>query len=642
MGPSLVADGGEARSVGPVPLQPSRALAGRGPLGATRKLIEGHWGIRLPDAPGAADDGTHRITRYGLPAGDLTGDGHPDAISYEISSPIDINSTDYRYSVHALDGVDGELLWSREYGEYFSIFPLATPDLTGDTRGDIVLLSYDFEGQWAGPCTSLCARVEERQHRWALEVLSGAAGTTQWRREMEGAHGSLAVNTSNIVPNLLTGNYARVTTNAAVLPLVAGDHDGDGVADLILNEFDEVAARDSKYYRTAATVYAYSTATLVRSRAYVLDGQTGGVLLERTRDFDQGDTLLLPAGNAVGSDAGDLLWQVVTKTGGASVCHDSPAGEDCEGIATAVLDLELIDGQTLGAGWATTIQHEGLIWPFAEAPRADLTGDGRTDLLLFEGVGEPNQYPEEWSMGVVSGATGTVAWRKPIQDYPNAVDRTLIGDMGGGSGNDLLDLDLVLDAGAQEFNWVLRRVDGATGEVLLTTERVIKASEGFVLSPISDVDQDGVPDVVLDHIDKVLNEETGKLEPRSTVWIESGRTGEVLMSRTEEGEAIPVEAGDLDGDGRSDLLLFWAEAGMQLIGLKAVSASDGSALWSLSTVPTSFQIHRIPDIAGGGSDLLLSRTRHAGGEHLSRIDTIDGLTGETRWARGDALQLASA
>lgn len=589
---------------------------GFGPA-VVRAFLE-QQGVPVPD-PRDADVSVSShfggVIRFGLPVGDLTGDGLDDALSYEL------DFADFSFAVRGVSGLTGEELWSRDFGpEVYDVLPVPAGDLTGDGADDVLLLTFTFD-QAVG-----AVAVVSYWYHWDLSVVDGATGLDVWfaryAGQLTGAFGCA----------LLACGFRYEATKIAVLPFLSGDHDGDGLDDVVVNVLD---ARVTLAFAFALVAFAEVIDIQIATRAEVLAGDTAQRLLLRAHNYVPNGVLLLPAGDAVGDAAPDLLWERIADVQGPIVCGILVG---CRVPFRSDLVLEMIDGNGFVTAWETRV--EGLLFGAAEALGGDADGDGKGDLALYAAPDEST-----FEQGVVAGATGEVLWLRPFDPY------TLLfvaGPIGGAAGDDLVAAP-VFGFVEAEGSLPIERVDGATGASLFSTALDLtghpEIDHWFTFAyEFGDADADGVTDLGLiaeghDHDDPDFPE-SGLVFANV---VESSASGARLLERVTAGLEFGLPAGDVNGDGADDayLLAISFQPSALLVDLSALDVAGGAALWTRSDAYSGLAFLALEptgdQTGAGGADALYSRAQNEQSGLKSRIDGLDGQSGALSWGFGDAL-----
>lgn len=606
-------------------------------------LTERIWDIQIPDPAGRLAglqkqqgrggevvEAPGSVIHIGLPGGDLTGDGLEDAIS------IDFDLDSYTVSaLRAIRGTDGQEQWSIAIPEAYDAWAVPVGDLTGDGAGDLLLSRLDVAISGIGMCTPLifaCAFSDTYTLSWHYAIVSGTDGTTAWSKTFDGEVAETFVFASAFVAYGLVDEITA--TNAVVIAAPSGDHDADGLNDVV---FDRIDIRGLFALAGAGAVLAYldvgAPLLFVDTTGEVASGSDGRTLFERTDGYGAGGNLLVPSGDTVGDATTDLRWERFNDTSSPSACVSALLGA-CIGTGTSSLDVEMIDGATLDTTWQGTIDDEDAYYTFIQGAGADLDGDGKQDLLVDDWW--------EYEVSVVSGATGGLAWTGAEMGYP-----AVVGPIGGEPGADLIVLEVLYEYDPETFEETLTlmpvRLDGATGAELLRTFYVYGSADGWVDVVVyltGDSDTDGVQDVAVDTllIDPELYEVSS-----SHLTIESGATGDLVFTRDVDGLTIGLPAGDLDAAGGDDLLDVTVaytddvtdlrfDAYQLPAGIPAWSRTDQfQGAWDLLIATTNDQV------GDGGADAIYDRLQAVGEGVVSRIDGVNGRDGAFAWGYGQTL-----
>jgi len=299
-----------------------------------------------------------------------------------------------------------------------------------------------------------------------------------------------------------------------------------------------------------------------RGEVRVFSGASGAELLRL-----EGDSAFDAFGSAVAA-AGD-----VDLDGHADLLVGAPRGTPAAGSA------ELRSGRDGSLLLRLVGRAAGDRFGQALAGVGDLDGDGRPELA----VGAPGSDAGGSSAGeltVFSGADGEPLWRVTGGSW-DQLGRAVCaaGDVDGDGSPDLAVGVPFSDAGA--FNggavYVLSGRNG--GRLRSMLGEGIGDQLGFALAGGTDADLDGVPDLLC----VAPGAENASLIDAGAAELRSGADGRVLTRVYGREDAAYLAAadflGDLDGDGRPELLVGAASAGTAQQGrVRVVSGADGSEL----------------------------------------------------------------
>jgi hypothetical protein len=413
------------------------------------------------------------------------------------------------------------------------------------------------------------------------------------------------------------------------------DVDGDGLADFTLNVHDYEREFFYSNFVRETDRYVYDT------DAEALAGDTGVTLLTKTQTDQAGAAFLLPLGDATGDGRADLLWAVPTETSSPTICAGSVLA--CTEEQSVEIRLELVDPASSSPGWSLDLDDEGVVAAEPLMTGRDLTGDGRSDILVGLTFEDATQR-----VVAVSGANGQRAWTfgTLITDVPTA-----IGSIDGGPGSDVLFWEGE-DVRATEFPiWFrirLRRVNGANGAELFSVQRELIDEEEtnddsiFAFS-VGDVNADGVPDIAHStwHSDGYWQAEGSA---SSVVSVESGATGTELLRMERDRNALLFPGGDLVPGGPKDLLEGSVPYDLKNFRLRGIGMPTGHHLWSHTDALYSAYFSPLRSSTGGGDYVVYARTQVSGDAPRvrSRIDALQGDSGAFRWGVGPPLIVPAA
>lgn len=229
----------------------------------------------------------------------------------------------------------------------------------------------------------------------------------------------------------------------------------------------------------------------------------------------------------------------------------------------------------------------------------DVDGDGRGD---FAAGGPIHSLvpPGTGFFRVHSGATGAVLWTVHGEAADDRLGWTLgaLGDVNGDSVPDVLAGSYKNDVNGTDSGSI-RVYSGVDGAVLRTT-RGGDALDffGYSVCGVTDFDADGVPDYAVGAWQDETNGDSS-----GAAYLYSGATGALV--RTFLGESVGLRyghsvrgAGDLDGDGRGELLI--GVPGGRRVEIRR--GSDGSILRTLASGSTTdsfgFGVQGVGDVDG--------------------------------------------
>ena len=270
-----------------------------------------------------------------------------------------------------------------------------------------------------------------------------------------------------------------------------------------------------------------------------------------------------------------------------------------------------VDGSTL---WEVSTPDDKVSFGSSLARLSDLDGDGVDDLL----VGASNQVPA--ATRVLSGASGALLFTVPAPagasvTFGYAVAR--LGDLDGDTVEDFGVGDVSFAAGSGRIS-LHSGVDGsALGFVTPPAQAPAPWGDfGRYFAGLDDVDVDGVPEIA---VGAPLLIDGPHQEAGGMVWVYSGATGSVLREIAPEPNPLLENFGfavdrtdDLDGDGLAELR-FGAGIYQDLdpfvardAELRTYSPATGELLQSWPGM-SSFWFEDVPDVDGDGrTDVLIS------------------------------------
>ncbi|HIE32302.1 MAG TPA: hypothetical protein EYP67_08030 [Methanosarcinales archaeon] len=268
-------------------------------------------------------------------------------------------------------------------------------------------------------------------------------------------------------------------------------------------------------------------------------------------------------------------------------------------------------------------------------PAGDLNGDGTDDLLIGFGSYNASMNLLLDEIDAVSGDDGSVLWSRK-HDENRWIYAIRAGNLGGDGMDDVLLLTRGYDSGTDTYP--LDSISALNGEdgAVLWSENVNK--DQWIMWTEFDFSGDGIDDMMVYHSSYESSIDHDCID---TIYILEGDDGSLLW-QTNPGNWIDAyPAGDLDGDGAEDLLVY-VEQNLSThwtAEIYAVRGSDGGTLWS-KTASNNDHVWIYPASPAGDlnddgrSDVMMRHESYDPSTHnyTTTIYALHGKSGSTIWS----------
>jgi hypothetical protein len=367
-----------------------------------------------------------------------------------------------------------------------------------------------------------------------------------------------------------------------------GDVDGDGIADVVVS-----APTHGKKGDNSGRIYVYSTGT--GQLLWSADGRPGDQLGSGVE--------------GVGDTDGDGVPDVAASAPDGGVAHIY-SGRDGRILQSfkAVRRDEIFGNHVSGAG--------------------DFDGDGFADVIVGA-PGKPHSRSNPGHAYVYSGKSGSLLLTLQGEHPGDAFGSAVAGY--ARDGVHFLVVGAPAAGESHQGRVYVYRGDFKEPSFVIEGDASAHALGAMFVAMVGDVDGDGTPDI---YASDWSNEAKGRSTGR--IYIYSGRTGKSLYTLTGEGSGdgfgtSASVAGDIDGDGHSDLIIgAWQYAKVVVGGGRAYlfSGSDGRLMRTFTCrVPGDtfgFDAVGLGDIDHDGVDdlLITSGWSAVNGHHSGRVFVI--------------------
>jgi hypothetical protein len=496
------------------------------------------------------------------PASDLDGDGLLDILLN--TQNYDPDKDLYKSSIIAKNGSDGATLWSYSInGSNAGLSGSQVDDLDGDGLKDVLVNTQNYDSDTDLYESSLIAKKGSNGATlWSDSINGNGAGLFGYQVDDLDGDGlkDVLVNTQNY--NTSTGLYTitLIAKNGSIgadlwnrsingssvwlSGYPAGDLDGDGLTDVLLN------------------IQKYDSATGMPEYASMAKKGSNGVTLWYKSIKEISGYL---SGSPVDDLNGDGLKDVIVNTQ-----NYDPAS----GLYTyKLLAKNGSNGATL---WNHSIR--GISAYLSGSQVDDLNGDGLKDVLVNTQNYDPDTGIYTNSVVAKNGPDGSILWSQSINGSSVYLNGYTVDDINGDGLKDVFLSARRYDQAAGMYS-SLKAKNGSNGATLWSFS--IKGNSTYLYgNTIDDLDGDGLKDVILNGQINDKDIWTYKLKAKK------GSNGANLWNESITGKNIWLNAypsGDLDGDGLKDVLVnagkYDTTTGIYTNALIARKGKDGTHVW---------------------------------------------------------------
>jgi hypothetical protein len=449
------------------------------------------------------------------------------------------------------------------------------------------------------------------------------------------------------------------SSGAFIQPKPAGDLDGDGTDDvlvgfgsydaskhLLLDRIDAVSGGNgtvlwSITHDVNRHIYAGGAGNLNR------DG--GDDVLTFTIRYDSGtDTYTLESISALSGDDGAVLWSKDINNDMWGVWTEFDFnGDSMDDIMVqyksyeSSIEADCIDEIYILNGdgsllWRKTPSK----WVYAYLA-GDLNGDGGGDLLAYS----VQNFDTYWTAKIfaVRGSNGNTLWSKTASNkncvwlYP----ADPAGDLNNDGKDDVMMQHERWNPSPEDYTTTIYTLHGNSGSVIWSDAST--APDSWMNAyPAGDLNGDGKDDVLL--YPWKYNPSTDRYYS-DVVYAKRGYDGYLLWTKTGT-EMYCMQAGDLNRDGRDDLLFYeyihdTSTDTYLSTDVSAVKGQDGSTLWTKTRSGGNY-INALPagDLNGDdGEDVVLYNVNYGsydpglGEFYVDTISAVNGSDGSALWSK---------
>ncbi len=269
-------------------------------------------------------------------------------------------------------------------------------------------------------------------------------------------------------------------------------------------------------------------------------------------------------------------------------------------------------------------------------PAGDLNGDGMDDVLVGFGSYNASMNLLLDKVDAVSGGDGAVLWSRTHNEN-RWIYAIRAGNLNGDGMDDVLLLTSSYDSGADTYPLdSISALNGVNGAVLWSKTNIDE--DQWEVWTEFDFNGDGIDDIMVCYSSYKSSIDADCIDK---IYILKGGDGSLLWQKNPCNWVYAYPAGDLNGDGAEDLLVYTQQnfTTYWTAEIFAVQGSNGGTLWSKTASTEDNTWIYAADPAGdlnddGKSDVVMQHERYnpSVDDYTTTIYALHGKSGSAIWS----------